>query len=51
MWRFSRMPRLADGTDEVHKMVLASRELNRWSERGEVESEGNLEPPARGADG
>jgi acyl-CoA dehydrogenase len=44
MWRFSRMLRLADGPDEVHKMVLARRELNRWAKRAEAESEGNLEP-------
>ena len=24
------MLRLADGPDEVHKMVIAMRELNRW---------------------
>ena len=24
------MLRLADGPDEVHKMVIALRELNRW---------------------
>jgi len=49
LWRFSRMLRLADGPDEVHKMVLARRELNRWSKRAEAEAEGNLEPrhPAR----
>jgi len=29
LWRFSRMLRLADGPDEVHKMVIARRELNR----------------------
>jgi acyl-CoA dehydrogenase len=29
MWRFSRMLRIADGPDEVHKMVIARRELNR----------------------
>jgi acyl-CoA dehydrogenase len=44
MWRFSRMLRLADGPDEVHKMVLARRELNRWAKRAEAETEGNLEP-------
>ena len=44
LWRFSRMLRLADGPDEVHKMVLARRELNRWSKRAEAEAEGNLEP-------
>jgi acyl-CoA dehydrogenase len=31
MWRFSRMLRIADGPDEVHKMVIARRELNRWA--------------------
>ena len=45
MWRFSRMLRLADGPDEVHKMVLARRELNRWSKRAEAEASGEpLEP-------
>jgi acyl-CoA dehydrogenase len=32
MWRFSRMLRIADGPDEVHKMVVARRELHRWKE-------------------
>jgi acyl-CoA dehydrogenase len=44
MWRFSRMLRLADGPDEVHKMVLARRELNRWAKRDEAEAAGALEP-------
>jgi acyl-CoA dehydrogenase len=44
MWRFSRMLRLADGPDEVHKMVLARRELTRWAKRAEAEAEGRLEP-------
>jgi acyl-CoA dehydrogenase len=43
LWRFSRMLRLADGPDEVHKMVLARRELNRWSKRAEAEASGELE--------
>lgn len=30
MWRFSRMLRLADGPDEVHKMVIARREVGRY---------------------
>jgi acyl-CoA dehydrogenase len=30
MWRQLRMLRLADGPDEVHKMVIAMRELNKW---------------------
>jgi len=44
LWRFSRMLRLADGPDEVHKMVLARRELNRWSKRAEAEAAGELDP-------
>ena len=44
LWRFSRMLRIADGPDEVHKMVLARRELNRWAKRAEAESAGTLEP-------
>ena len=39
-----RMLRLADGPDEIHKMVLARRELNRWSKRAEGEASGELEP-------
>ncbi len=36
------MLRLADGPDEVHKMVLARRELNRWAKRDEAEISGEL---------
>ena len=36
MWRSLRMLRLADGPDEVHKMVIAMRELNRWKAREEA---------------
>jgi acyl-CoA dehydrogenase len=43
LWRFSRMLRLADGPDEVHKMVLARRELNRWAKRDEAAASGELE--------
>ena len=32
MWRDGRMLRLADGPDEVHKQVIARRELRRWVE-------------------
>jgi acyl-CoA dehydrogenase len=32
MWRQLRMLRLADGPDEVHKVVIALRELNRWKD-------------------
>jgi acyl-CoA dehydrogenase len=32
MWRFSRMLRIADGPDEVHKMVIARRELNKYAD-------------------
>jgi acyl-CoA dehydrogenase len=31
MWRFSRMLKVADGPDEVHKMVIARREINQWT--------------------
>ncbi|HEX8753050.1 MAG TPA: acyl-CoA dehydrogenase family protein [Solirubrobacterales bacterium] len=44
LWRFSRMLRLADGPDEVHKMVLARRELNRWAKRDEAAAAGELDP-------
>jgi acyl-CoA dehydrogenase len=45
LWRFSRMLRLADGPDEVHKMVLARRELNRWAKRDEAAAAGELTSP------
>jgi acyl-CoA dehydrogenase len=35
MWRFSRMLKVADGPDEVHKMVIARRELNRRAKLAE----------------
>jgi hypothetical protein len=38
MWRFSRMLRVADGPDEVHKMVIARRELNRSARRAGEDS-------------
>ena len=37
MWRFSRMLRVADGPDEVHKVVIARRELHRWAKEAEAE--------------
>ena len=39
MWRFSRMLRIADGPDEVHKMVIARRELNRAAKRAQARAE------------
>jgi acyl-CoA dehydrogenase len=36
MWRYSRMLKVADGPDEVHKMVIARRELNRAAKRAEA---------------
>jgi acyl-CoA dehydrogenase len=38
MWRYSRMLKVADGPDEVHKMVIARRELNRWAKAAEAEA-------------
>jgi acyl-CoA dehydrogenase len=38
MWRYSRMLKVADGPDEVHKMVVARRELNRWARAAEAEA-------------
>ena len=29
--RYSRMLKVADGPDEVHKMVIARRELNKYA--------------------
>jgi acyl-CoA dehydrogenase len=46
MWRFSRMLRVADGPDEVHKMVIARRELNRAAKRAEAEGSANGGDPA-----
>jgi acyl-CoA dehydrogenase len=39
MWRFSRMLRVADGPDEVHKMVIARRELHHWAKQAEPDAE------------
>jgi acyl-CoA dehydrogenase len=38
MWRQGRWLRIADGPDEVHKMVIALRELNRFKPREPVTS-------------
>jgi acyl-CoA dehydrogenase len=46
MWRSLRMLRLADGPDEVHKMVIALRELNRWNKADEAAAQ---QPAAVGA--
>jgi acyl-CoA dehydrogenase len=43
MWRFSRMLKVADGPDEVHKMVIARRELNHWAK--EAERQDGAAPP------
>ncbi|HYU59566.1 MAG TPA: acyl-CoA dehydrogenase family protein [Solirubrobacterales bacterium] len=45
MWRFSRMLKVADGPDEVHKMVIARRELGQWAKRAEAEREAAVERP------
>jgi acyl-CoA dehydrogenase len=39
MWRFSRMLKVADGPDEVHKVVIAKRELNHWAREAEASAE------------
>jgi acyl-CoA dehydrogenase len=44
MWRYSRMLRIADGPDEVHKMVIARRELNHWAKADDASA-----PPAEPA--
>jgi acyl-CoA dehydrogenase len=41
MWRFSRMLRVADGPDEVHKVVIARRELHRWAKEAEGAADGS----------
>jgi acyl-CoA dehydrogenase len=41
MWRFSRMLKVADGPDEVHKMVIARRELNRAAKRAQQDESGD----------
>jgi len=50
MWRQLRMLRLADGPDEVHKMVIALRELNRWrAEESAPQADGKPAPAAAAA--
>ena len=46
MWRFSRMLKVADGPDEVHKMVIARRELNRAAKRAQGAEDGGGEQAA-----
>jgi hypothetical protein len=48
-----RMLRVADGPDEVHKMVIARRELNRAAKKADA-SGGDDQPrhaPVEGTDG
>ena len=47
MWRYSRMLKVADGPDEVHKMVIARRELNRAAKRAEADAEDKAPEPAK----
>jgi len=51
MWRFMRMLRVADGPDEVHKMVIARRELNRTAKRLEAEGKAGSGSDAAAGDG
>src|SRR4029077_20348727 len=46
MWRFSRMLKVADGPDEVHKMVIARRELNRAARPADGGDRGKHSPDA-----
>jgi acyl-CoA dehydrogenase len=48
MWRQLRMLRLADGPDEVHKMVIAMRELNKWRADESAPQNGKPEPAPAG---
>ena len=48
LWRHLRMLRLADGPDEVHKMVIATRELNKWRADDAAPQNGKPEPAAAG---
>jgi acyl-CoA dehydrogenase len=48
MWRFSRMLRVADGPDEVHKMVIARREVGRWTKEEEDQPAAEREPAKAG---
>jgi acyl-CoA dehydrogenase len=45
MWRFSRMLKVADGPDEVHKMVIARRELNRAARAAEERADQGAPAP------
>jgi alkylation response protein AidB-like acyl-CoA dehydrogenase len=49
MWRFSRMLKVADGPDEVHKMVIARRELNRAAKPAQGETPEPAPEPAKAA--
>ena len=45
MWRFSRMLKVADGPDEVHKMAIARREFNWAAKRGQADESSGGGPP------
>jgi acyl-CoA dehydrogenase len=47
MWRFSRMLKVADGPDEVHKMVIARRELNRAAKELQEQGQDPDRQPAK----
>jgi alkylation response protein AidB-like acyl-CoA dehydrogenase len=44
LWRQLRMLKLVDGPDEVHKMVIAKRELSKWRADDAAPRNGQPEP-------
>src|ERR687886_418777 len=48
MWRGLRMLRLADGPDEVHKMVIALRELKRVATMDQTDGGAGAAQPTAG---
>ena len=47
MYANQRTMRLADGPDEVHKRMIAQRELRKWEQAAAPASTGHARPAAR----